>query len=951
MFSFSSSSKQAQVPLPSASAAPTEPPRQRVAVIGGGVTGLAAAWHLHVNCGDRFEVHVLEAADRLGGHAYTTTVPATPDDDNDDDDKSKEGIDVDIGFMVFNHENYPNLVKWFQALQIQQEDSDMSLSVSLDGGNSVEWSSNGLNGLWANRSNLFNLHFRFFLQEMVRFNAQAVELLRLSDDDPRKHVTTGEFLRRNGYSTGFCHYYLLPMMAALWSASMPQVLDFPAVQLISFLCNHKMLQLFGRPQWKTVAGRSKQYTQRMADILGPQAHLNTPIDKVTRVNHESDDKPPQYRLTTTSGTDVEGTFQHVIFACHAPTAHDILRKGNAVAVDTNADASSALLDLLSQIQYADNVVYVHSDPALMPKRQRAWASWNCIGRSKYLPSIHRPFWTRMQALEGADSGFGNKLQDKNDNVNDDSSQKQQQQHLEGPDGRMKAVYVTYWLNKLQNLKTKQNIFVSLNPHQVPATHLTHHRVILAHPQFTTDTLQARKTLQEEFQGRNNLWFCGAWQGYGFHEDGCRAGFQVATQISQTPLPWARSPKQPVLEPPNLAYDKDDKHIDFNLKEFAWYQIWWTWLCPRPVVEPPNLLFSKDGKHIDNRARILKKHLKEFAWYQKWWTWLCRRFVVGFLKGAIRHGRLVLVHNNDDDGGGESRIVIGDGTPCGCDDEAVTIRVFDPWFYARVAWGYDLGLARSYMAGEFVVLPLDDVKSYHPVIRPPTARNEATTILGDPVGLTRLFLLLIGNRDAVKKHVPRKSALGYFYLNALTNGWGLFISVIGRGINFLRYQCTMENDEFGGSRANIRAHYDLSNDLFRTFLDKETLMYSSAIYDAVRAPAPLDGLVFRGTLEQAQWRKLDTLLARAQVQPGQKLLDIGFGWGKCSFVLFVVILLPLPLSKKLTRVCLWCFSQRWIVSPRREKVRMSSHGHYALGGAKSACRRARPGTRLTRSHYL
>lgn len=185
-----------------------------------------------------------------------------------------------------------------------------------------------------------------------------------------------------------------------------------------------------------------------------------------------------------------------------------------------------------------------------------------------------------------------------------------------------------------------------------------------------------------------------------------------------------------------------------------------------------------------------------------------------------------------------------------------------------------------MAGYFVVEPLPDPKLYDPAMRPLTARDETTTVLGDPIGLTRLFLLLIANRDNSESFTPRKSGHGHSYANSLTNASGLLISKIGSLFNFLRYK-RKDNSERGGSLKNIHAHYDLSNDLFTTFLDKETLMYSSAIYDAVKAPVPQTGLIFRDTLEQAQWRKLDTLLDRAQIQPGQKMLDIGFGWGGLS----------------------------------------------------------------------
>lgn len=205
---------------------------RRVAVVGAGVTGLAASWHLHENVPDT-HVDVFEAEDRLGGHAYTMNV---------------DGVDVDIGFMVYNHSNYPNMSRWFEHLSVQAEDSDMSLSVSLDKGKKVEWSSCGLSGLFARPWQLVEPSFYKMISDMLRFHKEAADILLLHDDDPRKFVTTGQFLRNNGYSEAFVMYYLLPMMAALWSASMDEVLDFPAASAVGFFCNHKMLQMFYRPQ-------------------------------------------------------------------------------------------------------------------------------------------------------------------------------------------------------------------------------------------------------------------------------------------------------------------------------------------------------------------------------------------------------------------------------------------------------------------------------------------------------------------------------------------------------------------------------------------------------------------------------------------------------------------------------------------------------------------------------
>jgi predicted NAD/FAD-binding protein len=260
----------------------TPTPKQKVAVIGGGVSGLSAAWHLHTNASasastsgastsgaststststsQQYDVHLFEAEDRLGGHAHTVSVPDTGINTNtntgstttaNNNNNNKASIDVDIGFMVFNSGkdgNYPNMTAWFAEMGIEEEDSDMSLSVSLDGGKSVEWSSDGINGLFANRAQLFRPSFYTYINDMVRFNAEAADLLLLPENDPRRVVTTGQYLRDHGYSNAFCTHYLLPMMAALWSASMEDVLQFPAAQLIGFLANHKMLQLFERPQ-------------------------------------------------------------------------------------------------------------------------------------------------------------------------------------------------------------------------------------------------------------------------------------------------------------------------------------------------------------------------------------------------------------------------------------------------------------------------------------------------------------------------------------------------------------------------------------------------------------------------------------------------------------------------------------------------------------------------------
>ncbi|KAL7548553.1 hypothetical protein ACHAWF_011841 [Thalassiosira exigua] len=896
---------------------------QRVAIVGGGVSGLAAAWHLHTQSSPDapVDVTVFEADPRLGGHAHTLTLDTAKKTARDyrngagagrgESDSEKEGeekkdeeatareeakggaraenlVDVDVGeyfgvsfpfsdgcagtanlvqaalvlgfaadavrlsrrfhcvksvgngkihvaatglfraesrFMVYNNGNYPNMTNWFDSLGVEGEETDMSLSVSLDGGQK-EWSSHSLRGLLANPLQLFKPEFHSFIKDLMHFNANAGELLMLPPDHPARQVTIREYLVREGYSEAFASYYLLPMIAALWSASVDDVMAFPASSLVEFMCNHRMLQLFDRPQYQTPAGRSIKYTAKMADILGENARTSTPIVALKKLTHEGGRGGYKYELFSSGGVSV-GRFHHVVFACHSPQAVQILST-DSQSIDPG------LVSSLEKIQYGDNVVYVHSDPNLMPTRKAAWGSWNCMGKSELLLT-HRQKDTgkEKEAMEGSASGFGNKL----DTAADSS--------LEGENGRMRAVYVTYWINRLQNLTTNTEVFVSLNPHEAPRSELIYRRQVMAHPQFTRQTHEGRSEIRESFQGKDGLWFCGAYMCNGFHEDGCRSGFEVATAINGVALPWAKT-----------TTGSNDKS-----KELL-------------VLPPPDLAkftFEQNDSYFRRLKRLLTYRIP---------VAICKAFVTHFLRGAITKGQLVLKMNDG------SKLTFGDGSICGDDPHPVTARVFDDWFFVKVATEFDLGLARSYMAGQFLVEGLNREEEYPWMLRSPKQSSKAETngIIGDPIGLTRLFLLFVGNRDT--GGIGLRSARQHTYANALTNASGLAISKVGSVLNYLRYKIFMDNSERGGSLKNIHAHYDLSNDLFRTFLDKETLMYSSAIYDAAAAPPanpgqPSAGLVFKGSLEEAQWRKLDTLCDRAQIRPGQTLLDIGFGWGGLS----------------------------------------------------------------------
>jgi len=241
------------------------------------------------------------------------------------------------------------------------------------------------------------------------------------------------------------------MAAALWSASLNDVLQFPADQLIGFLCNHKMLQLFHRPQWKTVKGRSRSYVEaawqhynngrRLLDDGQQQqrVHLRTAVEGLERL------EDGKYRLLVVEANGHGGdggadfvvvaiAFDQVVFACHPPVAAKILLRGD----DNNGSNRKSVAELLGQIEYADNVVYVHSDPSLMPRSDNCWASWNCLGNSRKMKQRGTSSQKSEEAFEGGESGFGNtvKQQQQQQGASDNT------QSLEGPEGRFKAVYVT-----------------------------------------------------------------------------------------------------------------------------------------------------------------------------------------------------------------------------------------------------------------------------------------------------------------------------------------------------------------------------------------------------------------------------------------------------------------------------------------------------------------------------
>jgi predicted NAD/FAD-binding protein len=317
-------------------------PNRHIAVIGSGIAGLSAAWLLS----RRHRVTLYEADIRPGGHANTVMAPA-----------GAGSIAVDTGFIVYNEQNYPNLVALFEHLGVASQASNMSFAASLDDG-ALEYSSNGLNGLIGQRGNLARGRFWLMLRDIVRFYRDAPGLLSVPQLD---HVSLGEYLDANNYAPAFVEDHLLPMGAAIWSITAAEMRRYPLKAFIRFFASHSLLNLTSRPKWRTVTGGSQQYVQRLIAGFQGELRLGCPVQRIVRENGE------------VGVTDMFGRtdqFSDVVIASHADQTLALL-----------ADADRQERSLLGAMRYTDNTAVLHSDPNLMPKRARVWSSWNYIGES------------------------------------------------------------------------------------------------------------------------------------------------------------------------------------------------------------------------------------------------------------------------------------------------------------------------------------------------------------------------------------------------------------------------------------------------------------------------------------------------------------------------------------------------------------------------------------------
>lgn len=308
----------------------------KIAVVGSGISGLGASLILS----QKHEVHLFEADSRLGGHAHTSTVQVGADK-----------VNVDTGFLVFNDLTYPHLRSLFKYLGVEIVNSDMSLSIRIPHAN-LEWAGDNLDTVFAQRRNFFSIPFHMMLQDILKFHRNAE---RHRDEAREKKWTVGELLEKHKYSRQLREWYILPMVAAIWSTPEVAMLNFPAETFLTFFLNHKLLQVNDRPQWKTVKGGSKHYVEAIAKRL-QHVHLNEPVKSVEAQGEK-------VLLKTTQG---ETLFDKVIFATQPYLTTKILRSNK-----------EQVFDVLSSFKTIPNSAYLHQDTDFMPKSKKCWASW-CV---------------------------------------------------------------------------------------------------------------------------------------------------------------------------------------------------------------------------------------------------------------------------------------------------------------------------------------------------------------------------------------------------------------------------------------------------------------------------------------------------------------------------------------------------------------------------------------------
>ena len=410
----------------------------KIAVIGSGISGLSAAYYLS----KKHHVDLFEKEDHFGGHSNTIDIII---------DGKK--IPVDVGFIVFNHQTYPNLINFFKEIEVEIEKSDMSFSVSVEN-SQYEYCGKGLRGIFSNKSNLLNIEFIKMFFDIIKFYKLCDNISYLDQE-----ITLDEFLEKNKWSKSFKNYHIIPMVSAIWSMPPTEAGKMPMNFFLKFFQNHGLFKLKNRPQWYTVTQRSRSYVNKVLSQISGEHYKNYQINSIKRI---SSGVKVYY-----GGNNEFFDYDKVVIATHADEALSLIK-----------DPTELEKSILSNFGYKENQAVLHYDENMMPKNQKNWSSWNSFVDPK--------------------------------DLNKSS--------------------LSYWLNLLQNLKIKKNIFLTLNPFKKIPEDKILKKIKFTHPYYDQKALENQKYLKN-IQNKENLLFCGSYFGYGFHEDGIKSSIEMLKNLN------------------------------------------------------------------------------------------------------------------------------------------------------------------------------------------------------------------------------------------------------------------------------------------------------------------------------------------------------------------------------------------------------------------------------------
>ena len=749
--------------------------RKRVGIVGSGISGLTAAWifkHGKSQSGDNveYDVDLFEKDSRFGGHTWSV---------EHTDERTGEVVELDLGFQVFNLTNYGNLVEMFECLRVESQPSVMSFSYSRQSGESsersasVEWSSNnGIFGIFNNLlRDLWNKDKWLLTKDLIRFEREAEGILT---DDTLKSLTLEEWLVQARYSEAFADHYIYPMCGAIWSSGRDQVKKFPIVWLARFICNHHLhlITSMQRPLWRVVKHGSKTYVDKLVESLEAAGgattvslHHTCPVHKVV---HDRKRKVFLLHYAPGDGKEVEvKEVDLLILATHTDTTKKMVFDWDRDEAKTGH--LGPFKAVVGAIDYVENTVVLHRDKTWMPVGKRSWTSWNLLER---------------ETATGREETINK--------------------------GKKGAVCISYWANTLASLPSAcADYFVTLNPWKGVGKAQALMESSLAHPQFSLQAQRAQEMLKT-INGNDGLFLCGAWCGYGFHEDGVRSAVDVCSRLGLL-TPWHYQERQDHLDNPASWTALTDQYRPLD-----------------PSVSARQTFFMF----------LFEKYMSK-----------CIR--KGFIRLILPSGHEMTFGDPENVHDIHTHVLEQRrrGPKSKVEEECVcrkrvkaeaTLRVFDLSVFEAIVVKSDIGLGESFFQGKFAV---DD-----------------------------LFVLL----SILSQNLTA--------LNASTNKWILGImNFFGSKVNYVKW--LLRSNTIRNSRKNIEEHYDAGNDMYKAFLDSR-MVYSSAIY--TQDDPSLDGedssVLTWDSLETVQMRKLCEVAERCGVEEGDRVLEVGCGWGAMAILL-------------------------------------------------------------------